>query len=90
MDDDHLRQTPYSDPGDLDTGGLPRDPRRLAAAVRGLLFHRGRPRGSRAVAAARSEDDRRRLCVDPRLTVPAEITSHTSCLGDRQVTLPAR
>ncbi|GGX05457.1 transglutaminase-like domain-containing protein [Streptomyces lomondensis] len=42
MDDDfYLRQTPYSDPGDLDTGGLPRDPRRLAAAVRGLVMHRG-------------------------------------------------
>ncbi|GHD02521.1 hypothetical protein GCM10010313_16400 [Streptomyces violarus] len=41
MDDDYLRQTPYSDPGDLDTGGLPRDPRRLAAAVRDLLIHRG-------------------------------------------------
>ncbi len=44
MDDDYLRQTPYSDPGDLDTGGLPRDPRRLAAAVRDLIIHRGEGR----------------------------------------------
>ncbi|MFI9804425.1 transglutaminase-like domain-containing protein [Streptomyces sp. NPDC052301] len=35
-----LRQTPYSDPGDLDVGALPRDPRRLAAMVRGLILHR--------------------------------------------------
>jgi hypothetical protein len=35
------RQTPYSDPGDLDTSGLPREPRRLAALVRGLIIHRG-------------------------------------------------
>ncbi|MFD5131703.1 transglutaminase-like domain-containing protein [Streptomyces olindensis] len=42
MDDDrYLRQTPYSDPGRLDTRGLPREPRRLAAMVRGLIIHRG-------------------------------------------------
>jgi hypothetical protein len=40
MDDFSLRQTPYSDPGDLDVTGLPRDPRRLAALVRGLILHR--------------------------------------------------
>ncbi|MFI2432812.1 transglutaminase-like domain-containing protein [Streptomyces sp. NPDC018693] len=40
MDDHYLKQTPYSDPGDLDVTGLPRDPRRLADAVRGLMFHR--------------------------------------------------
>ncbi|MFF3916188.1 transglutaminase-like domain-containing protein [Streptomyces sp. NPDC001852] len=40
MDDFYLRQTPYSDPGDLDVAGLPRDPRRLTALVRGLLLHR--------------------------------------------------
>ncbi len=35
------RQTPYSDPGNLDTAGLPREPRRLAAVVRGLIIHQG-------------------------------------------------
>jgi hypothetical protein len=40
MDDFHLRQTPYSDPGDLDVAALPRDPRRLTALVRGLILHR--------------------------------------------------
>ncbi|WP_425244937.1 transglutaminase-like domain-containing protein [Streptomyces sp. NEAU-NA10] len=40
MDDFSLRQTPYSDPGDLDVAGLPRDPRRLTALVRGLVLHR--------------------------------------------------
>jgi hypothetical protein len=40
MDDFHLRQTPYSDPGGLDVAGLPRDPRRLTALVRGLILHR--------------------------------------------------
>ena len=43
-----------------------------------------------AVAAARSPDDWSRLFADPRLTVPAEITSYTSYLGDRPVTLPVR
>ena len=37
----YLKQTPYSDPGDLDTGGLPRDPAELAALVRDLIIHRG-------------------------------------------------
>ncbi|WLW51387.1 transglutaminase-like domain-containing protein [Streptomyces sp. YU58] len=41
-----------------------------------------------AVAAARTEDDWRRLHADPRLTVPAEIVSYTPYLGDRRVTLP--
>jgi hypothetical protein len=40
-EDFSLRQTPYSDPGELDTSGLPRAPRRLAAMVRGLVVHRG-------------------------------------------------
>ncbi|MFF6912029.1 transglutaminase domain-containing protein [Streptomyces sp. NPDC012466] len=40
-EDFSLRQTPYSDPGELDTGVLPREPRRLAAMVRGLVVHRG-------------------------------------------------
>jgi transglutaminase-like putative cysteine protease len=39
--DDYVKQTPYSDPGDVDTSGLPRDPRRLTAMVRGLIIHRG-------------------------------------------------
>jgi hypothetical protein len=43
-----------------------------------------------AVATARSEDDWPRLFTDPRLTVPAEITSYAPYLGDRLVTLPAR
>ncbi|MEV7393784.1 transglutaminase-like domain-containing protein [Streptomyces sp. NPDC091215] len=38
--DNHLKQTPYSDPGDLGTGGLPRDPRSLTRIVRGLIVHR--------------------------------------------------
>ncbi|MEU5086255.1 transglutaminase domain-containing protein [Streptomyces sp. NPDC021356] len=41
MDDCHLRQTPYSDPGDLDVSGLPRDPGLLAGVVRDLVIHRG-------------------------------------------------
>ncbi|MEU6770523.1 transglutaminase domain-containing protein [Streptomyces sp. NPDC046759] len=40
MDDFYLRQTPYSDPGDLDVAALPRDPRRLTGLVRGLILHR--------------------------------------------------
>ncbi|WP_405868138.1 transglutaminase-like domain-containing protein [Streptomyces sp. NBC_00005] len=36
----HLKQTPYSDPGDLDLGGLPRDPGQLAHVVRDLILHR--------------------------------------------------
>ncbi|MGW2379490.1 transglutaminase-like domain-containing protein [Streptomyces sp. NPDC001658] len=40
-----------------------------------------------AVAAARTEDDWRRLSTDPRLAVPAEIVSYTPYLGDRRVTL---
>lgn len=40
-DDCFLRQTPYSDPGGLGTRGLPREPYRLAAMVRGLIIHRG-------------------------------------------------
>ncbi|MFF7352646.1 MULTISPECIES: transglutaminase-like domain-containing protein [Streptomyces] len=40
MDDFSLRHTPYSDPGDLDAAALPRDPRRLAELVRGLILHR--------------------------------------------------
>ncbi|MFI9168191.1 transglutaminase-like domain-containing protein [Streptomyces lincolnensis] len=49
--DDYLKQTPYSDPGDLDPGdpdlgdldpgGLPRDPGQLARVVRDLIIHRG-------------------------------------------------
>lgn len=45
-----------------------------------------------AVAAATatkavSPEEIRRLYADPRLTVPAEITSHTTYLGVRQVRL---
>lgn len=39
--DDHLKHTPYSDPGDPDIGGLPRDAGELARLVRGLMIHRG-------------------------------------------------
>ncbi|MEV1078201.1 transglutaminase-like domain-containing protein [Streptomyces sp. NPDC050211] len=39
--DIHLKQTVYSDPGDLDTSGLPRDPGELARVVRDLIIHRG-------------------------------------------------
>ncbi|MFJ5261895.1 transglutaminase-like domain-containing protein [Streptomyces sp. NPDC088387] len=38
--DFYLRQTPYSDPGDLDVTDLPRDPGELARIVRELIFHR--------------------------------------------------
>ncbi|MEW2297852.1 transglutaminase-like domain-containing protein [Streptomyces sp. NPDC006743] len=41
MDDFHGKQTPYSDPGDLDVSGLPDDPGRLAGIVRDLIIHRG-------------------------------------------------
>ncbi|MFI5471570.1 transglutaminase-like domain-containing protein [Streptomyces cacaoi] len=40
MDDFYLRQTPYSDPGDLDVTDLPRDPRELTRLVRNLMVHR--------------------------------------------------
>jgi len=36
----YLKQTPYSDPGDLDVSGLSRDPAQLARIVRNLIFHR--------------------------------------------------
>ncbi|MEU9152561.1 transglutaminase domain-containing protein [Streptomyces sp. NPDC048417] len=36
----YLKQTPYSDPGGLDAGDLPRDPRELTRIVRGLVVHR--------------------------------------------------
>jgi hypothetical protein len=39
--DIHLKQTPYSDLGDLDVSGLPREPGELARLVRGLIIHRG-------------------------------------------------
>ncbi|MER5513536.1 transglutaminase domain-containing protein [Streptomyces sp. NPDC002763] len=38
--DSYLEQTPYSDPGDLDTSRLPTDPGELARLVRGLIIHR--------------------------------------------------
>ncbi|MGW2519377.1 transglutaminase-like domain-containing protein [Streptomyces sp. NPDC001617] len=38
--DSYLKQTPYSDPGDLDTSRLPHDPGELAHLVRGLIIHR--------------------------------------------------
>ena len=41
MDDFYLRQTPYSDPGSLDVGTLPRDPGELAQVVRGVIIHQG-------------------------------------------------
>ncbi|MDN0197268.1 transglutaminase domain-containing protein [Streptomyces sp. S.PNR 29] len=41
-----------------------------------------------AAAAARSEDEWRRLSEDPRLAVPAEIVSYAPYLGARKVTLP--
>ncbi|MFF4832924.1 transglutaminase-like domain-containing protein [Streptomyces sp. NPDC001315] len=40
MDDIYLEQTAYSDPGDLDVSGLPRDPGQLAQLVRNLIIHR--------------------------------------------------
>ncbi|WP_405930651.1 transglutaminase-like domain-containing protein [Streptomyces sp. NBC_00827] len=36
----YLKQSVYSDPGDLDTGDLPRDPGQLAHLVRELIIHR--------------------------------------------------
>lgn len=41
MDDFYLKQTPYSDPGDLDVSGLPRDPGQLAHLVRDVIIHQG-------------------------------------------------
>ncbi|MET9131838.1 transglutaminase domain-containing protein [Streptomyces antibioticus] len=66
MDDFHgryLKQTPYSDPGDLgDLGagitGLPRDPGRLASLVRDLIIHRGEGgRFGHAIPVQRLRDD---------------------------------
>jgi hypothetical protein len=39
--DTYLKQTPYSDPGDLDVGGLPARPDELARVVRDVVIHRG-------------------------------------------------
>lgn len=39
--DFYLRQTPFSDPGGLDTSVLPRGPKRLGLLVRNLIVHRG-------------------------------------------------
>jgi hypothetical protein len=39
--DFYLKQSPYSDPGDLSTTDLPRDPGQLAHVVRNLIIHRG-------------------------------------------------
>nr|WSY50718.1 hypothetical protein OG999_11705 [Streptomyces sp. NBC_00886] len=44
MDDFYGKQTVFSDPGDLDVGGLPHDPGELAWAVRDLITHRGEGR----------------------------------------------
>ncbi|MCX5600736.1 transglutaminase domain-containing protein [Streptomyces phaeochromogenes] len=41
-----------------------------------------------SAVSAVSTEEIRRLCADPHLTVPAEITSHTTYLGVRQVRLP--
>lgn len=41
MDDFYLMQTPYSDPGDLDVSGLPRDPNQLAQVARNVIIHQG-------------------------------------------------
>jgi len=41
-----------------------------------------------SAVSAVSAEEIRRLGADPRLTVPAEITSHTTYLGVRQVRLP--
>jgi len=38
--DDYLGQTAFSDPGDLDVGGLPVTARQLAETIRGLIIHR--------------------------------------------------
>ncbi|PBC60510.1 hypothetical protein BKI49_28805 [Streptomyces sp. Tue6028] len=37
----HRRQSVFSDPGDLDVAGLPRDPAGLARIVRDVIIHRG-------------------------------------------------
>ncbi|MEU9291649.1 transglutaminase-like domain-containing protein [Streptomyces sp. NPDC048275] len=39
--DFYLTQSAYSEPGDLDVSGLPRDPGQLAGAVRDVIIHRG-------------------------------------------------
>ncbi|WP_028800705.1 transglutaminase-like domain-containing protein [Streptomyces sp. 142MFCol3.1] len=39
--DIHRRQSVFSDPGDLDVAGLPRDPGSLARIVRDVIIHRG-------------------------------------------------
>lgn len=39
--DFYLTQSVFSDPGDLDVGGLPREPGQLARFVRDVIIHRG-------------------------------------------------
>lgn len=56
--DTYLKQTPYSDPGDLDVSGLPRDPAELARLVRGVIIHRGEgARLGHPVPEGRQHDD---------------------------------
>jgi hypothetical protein len=56
--DGYLKQTPYSDPGDLDVSGLPRDPAALASVVRDLVIHRGEgERFAHVIPAQRLHED---------------------------------
>ncbi|MFH9569167.1 transglutaminase-like domain-containing protein [Streptomyces sp. NPDC017454] len=73
MDTDYLAQTPYSDPGDLDTSGLPRDPAALAAVVRNLVIHRGEgPRFGYAVPERRLHEDAESRYVTEMLRILRE------------------
>ncbi|MFF4349615.1 transglutaminase-like domain-containing protein [Streptomyces sp. NPDC001530] len=56
--DFYLTQSPYSDPGDLDVSGLPRDPGQLARLVRDVIIHRGEgERFGYAIPQERLHDD---------------------------------
>ncbi|WP_328751314.1 transglutaminase domain-containing protein [Streptomyces sp. NBC_00285] len=80
--DSHLKHTPYSDPGDPDISGLPRDPGELARLVRGLIIHRGE--GERL----RHEIPRQRLHHDAESRYVSELLRILRERSDRPLTEP--
>ncbi|MER5195312.1 hypothetical protein ACWD3J_13565 [Streptomyces sp. NPDC002755] len=89
MDDFHLRQTPYSDPGELDVSDLPRDPRELMCLVRDLMVHQ--LKGGRVgygIPEERLHHDAESRYVTAILRIlPREILSLAPFHGLRTVTL---
>jgi hypothetical protein len=80
--DTYLAHTPYSDPGNADVSGLPRDPGELARLVRGLIIHRGE--GERL----RHEIPRERLHHDAESRYVSELLRILRERSDRPLTRP--